>query len=340
MIYSKDDIYKLLNDYFFQIESDNSLRTVILSQQQMLQEILTTFIADNKDKLYDKTKELVRLIKLLYEDGQTNIENTPVLIKQFTDKTLSYNNIGVFAKDGNLSDSLKNLYMYTIIEKIRYAKLQKDSLRDTSSYNRHIAKALTNMRDSLIVLFELGSQYDEVLGVLEKYYEFNRYVNTTKCWTEFYSLMIYLSFSRFAKAKEEEILTLYKRGNLQIEAIKRLIEDKNIYAIDALMNKLMEIAMDDLEGMNNNPSFDLSLPFDSEFLHQFCILFATNSDEKQVDTALDYFIQLDKRASDNVLHMFTCNSNRNPTYGKFITISQNELIKRNSLNYSPNYWLS
>ncbi len=58
------------------------------------------------------------------------------------------------------------------------------------------------MRNDLGALFELGADYAETLPVFEKYFEFNRYVNTIRGWNEFYSLKDYPPVSKISVRKK------------------------------------------------------------------------------------------------------------------------------------------
>ncbi|MFZ7120848.1 MAG: hypothetical protein ACOWWH_07865 [Eubacteriaceae bacterium] len=204
MDYIKKDILKLYHLYFFENQTNLFLDYAFPMDINKYISVLSDFINDNSDELRKKIKPLVKLIKLLYKNKNENAKNLDACIKEFINDTASYKNAGIFAKEAEISDMLKNMYMFDLVEKIRFSKLQKESLRDTSSYNRHIEKSLTNMKNSLIVLFELEADYKEVFAALEKYYEFNRHVNTEKCWSEFNSLKSYSSFNKFLEKKNIE----------------------------------------------------------------------------------------------------------------------------------------
>lgn len=199
MDYIKKDISKLYHLYFFENQTNMFFDYDFSMDINKYISVLSDFINDNNEELKKKTKPLVELIKLLYKNDNT--KNLDACIKEFINDTASYKNAGIFAKETEMSDMLKNMYMFDLVEKIRFSKLQRESLRDTSSYNRHIEKSLTDMKNALIVLFELEADYKELFTALEKYYEFNRHVNTEKCWSEFNSLESYSSFNKFLEEK-------------------------------------------------------------------------------------------------------------------------------------------
>ncbi len=177
---------------------------------------------------------MIKLLICLY-GGECGDINQIVMIHRFIEETGNYQIAGIFKNDIELAGELKNLYMFDLIEKIRFSKMHKESLRDTSTYNRHIKKALTEMRNDLGALFELGADYAETLPVIEKYYEFNRYVNTIRGWNEFYSLKDYPQFQKYLIEKEDTIIHDYEQKGLLTESIQAFLEAKNEKAIAALM---------------------------------------------------------------------------------------------------------
>lgn len=168
-----------------------------IDDSTFVREALAEFIEVHKEELGDKTEEAVNLVRLLYEGNNTDTKNKFALIRKFIDETSCFSFAGIFSRDPELSEGLKNLYFFDLVEKVRFSKMQQESLRDTSTYNRHIEKSLTEMKNALAVLFELGSEYTEVQSVLEKYFEFTRHVNTSKAWLEFDSLKKYPVFQKF-----------------------------------------------------------------------------------------------------------------------------------------------
>lgn len=228
MGYSEKCINKLLHNFFIEKCDLQELTQAISENEELVFILLSKYMYENKNILSNNPMKVIQLIQLLYKDTNVDINNKSSLIKQFIHKTSAYSTMGIFIKDEMLSDELKNLYMFDIVEKIYFSKLQKESLRDTSTYNRHIAKTLTEIRDSVIVLFELQSTNEELISVLEKYYEFNRYVNTPKCWIEFYTLTTYVPFQEFINSKKQELDILYKRGNLIFEALNKNVDISSI----------------------------------------------------------------------------------------------------------------
>lgn len=208
MIYSIDDIKKLLSCYFFSDNNLNSLEEAATNQQQDFIASLISFIEENLQTLEPHLPKLIDLINMLFPEMKKLDDLTNIM--HFIDFTLKNEKelvcnpsfvVKCFTTDINLCNSLKNLYIFRIIEKIRFAKMQKDNLSDPAAYKRHTTKALTAIKDALRVLFELNTDYDELKAILEKYYEFNRQVNTTNCWTEFFSLKGYGTFDQFIKEK-------------------------------------------------------------------------------------------------------------------------------------------
>ncbi|MBF7096481.1 hypothetical protein IWB18_04945 [Alkalibacter sp. M17DMB] len=131
-------------------------------------------------------------------------------IKKLIDDDNLHKDVG-FLAETEMGGQLINLYFFDIVEKIRFSKLQKESLRDTSTYNRHIAKALTEIRNALAVLFELKTSDNELKDILEKYLEFNIHVNTDNCWKEFDSLRGYNVFDSFVRNKDIEKFRNYHK---------------------------------------------------------------------------------------------------------------------------------
>lgn len=209
MIFSIDDIKKLLDRYFFSDSKLTSLEEIATNQKQIFTASLISFIEDNVETLKPHLPKLMGLFRMTFPQMKELDDAT--IIMSFIDYIiiseieLAHNASSImkfFAADVSLSNSLKNFYIFRIIEKIRFAKLQRESLRDTSAYNRHIEKVLTEVKDALRVLFELDTSYDELEAILEKYYEFNRHVNIPSSWIEFFSLKGYDTFNQFIDAKK------------------------------------------------------------------------------------------------------------------------------------------
>lgn len=208
MIYIVDDIKKLLNRYFFFDSKLSTLEEIASNQKQIFIAALVSFIEDNFETLKPPSSKLMDLLPILSPEMKEldDTRNVMILIDYllYKEEQLACNPsviINFFRSDLALADFLKNSYIYRIIEQIRFAKMQRESLRDTTAYNRHIEKILTEVKDALRVLFELGTSYEELEAILEKYYEFNRHVNISSSWIEFFSLKGYETFNRFIKKK-------------------------------------------------------------------------------------------------------------------------------------------
>lgn len=208
MIYSIDDIKKLLNRYFFSDSTLNTLEEAVSNQKQDFITSLISFVEENLQNLELQLPKLIDLIHMLF--SETNKSDNLMNVMHFIDFTLKNEKelvcnpsfvVKCFASDIDLSNALKNLYIFRIIEKVRFAKMQRDSLSDPAAYKRHTTKALTVIKDALRVLFELNADYDELEAILEKYYELNCQVNTTNCWTEFFALKGHGTFDQFIKEK-------------------------------------------------------------------------------------------------------------------------------------------
>ena len=208
MIYSIDDIKKLLSQYFFYNSTLDTLEEVATNQEQFFITSLVSFIEENLETLEPHLQKLIDLIRMLFPEMDKS--DDPTNIMHFIDFTLKNEKelvcnpsfvVKCFASDVNLSNALKNLYIFRIIEKVRFAKMQRDNLADPAAYKRHTTKALKAIKDALRVLFELNEGYDELEAILQKYYELNCQVNTTNCWTEFFSLNGYSAFDQFVKER-------------------------------------------------------------------------------------------------------------------------------------------
>lgn len=126
-----------------------------------------------------------------------------------SDETRSIEDVKTFISEKELQDQaavlkgtqfeegIKNKSYFELAEKIRFAKLQRESLRDTGAYNRHIAKSLHEMKNELMILFELGIEKEEIEAVLEKYLEFTGSVGTKQAWEDYDALKAYPIFSQF-----------------------------------------------------------------------------------------------------------------------------------------------
>lgn len=233
---NKENVMRILDEYFLNINDD----ILKIEDKEFVKHLLSDYIAEKKKNLIDE-KLLIKLLNYLYSGESSDTNQPAVMIHRFIEETGSYQIAAIFKNDIELAGALKNLYMFDLIEKIRFSKMQKESLRDTSTYNRHIEKALTEMRNDLCALFELGADYGETLPVIEKYYEFNRYVNTTKGWNEFYSLKDYPQFQQYLIEREDSIIQDYEQKGLLTESIQTFLDAKNEKAAAAFERVTDEI---------------------------------------------------------------------------------------------------
>ncbi|QSX09075.1 hypothetical protein J0B03_03125 [Alkalibacter rhizosphaerae] len=122
-------------------------------------------------------------------------------IKEFMERNGLEDQAGVL-KGTSYEEGLKNRCYFDLAEKIRFAKMQRESLRDTGAYNRHIAKSLREMNRALVILFELGVGRDEVEPVLKQYLEFTGSVQTKEAWEDYDALKVYPMFLEFDRAND------------------------------------------------------------------------------------------------------------------------------------------
>lgn len=97
-------------------------------------------------------------------------------------------------------EELKNKYFFDATEKIRYANMQEKSLRNTEVYHRHVKKVMTDLRDDIANLFELGVDMIELDPILDKYVEYVKSVNSDEVWAEYRSLEKYDAFKEYVGA--------------------------------------------------------------------------------------------------------------------------------------------
>lgn len=175
----KEVMYSYFELYFTKKDDLVLNREITLGEKKYYIEVLGIYSIDNMEKLKNNSKLWLDLIKYIY-----GIDNDIKAVVQLMKDTQLYKLAGIFSNNNDVSERLKNVFLADLVEKIRFSKLQKESLRDTSTYNRHIAKSLTDMKNDIIVLLELKITQEEILPAIEKYYEFNTFVNTEQCWNE------------------------------------------------------------------------------------------------------------------------------------------------------------
>lgn len=102
--------------------------------------------------------------------------------------------------DNRDNEVLKNKYFFDATEKIRFANLQEKNLRNTAVYLTHIKKIMTDLRDDIANLYELGIEKTEIEPILDKYVEYVKEVNTDEVWAEYKSLEKYEGFKEYVGA--------------------------------------------------------------------------------------------------------------------------------------------
>ena len=107
------------------------------------------------------------IMRSMGHEGDDNL-----LAIKFLDLTEDKSSAKVFIADSVIRESVINNYCSVMANFIVFSTAQRKNLKDTASYNRHIDKALPEMSDSLMILFELGANEGEYLTSLDKYFEF------------------------------------------------------------------------------------------------------------------------------------------------------------------------
>jgi hypothetical protein len=119
-------------------------------------------------------------------------------IKGFMEERGLQHQAGIL-KGSRFEEPMKNKCYFDLAEKIRFAKMQRESLRDTGAYNRHIAKSLSEMKQTLVIIFELGIQPEEILPILQQYQEYTGSVQTEQAWADYDALKVYPVFQQFER---------------------------------------------------------------------------------------------------------------------------------------------
>lgn len=179
----------------------------------------------------------------------------------------------IFAADIELSGLIKNHYMSSLTEQVRFAKAQRANLKDTASYNRHVEKALPVMCFELKVMFALGADLSETKLVLDKYFEYNYYVNREQNWLEFYMLSEYAPFREFMEGEKEELLRLYSRTNIELEGVRYLLESGSEPAIRIYFENIAEAAAVSRANADGILQKTINFPFDAEIVVRFADMF-------------------------------------------------------------------
>ena len=294
---------------------------------------LAQYLLSHRKEVSGEGEKTLSLLKLLEERDGRSYSDDAGLIAMFLEETWVYRAAFAFCQDELLCGALKNRFTFDMIEKIRFSKLQRKNLKDTASYNRHIEKALSEMNGALTALYELGAEDMELEAVLDKYFEFNWYVNTPANWEEFYTLSEYGGFRRFLASRENELLSLYRRSNLAPQSILPLLQEKNPRAADVFFRVLAENAAETpkraaevCEGASG--------VFDPEFLVSFCRLFQP-AYAKEV---LSYFSEENSAAAYNAL----CLAEEFYKRDEYLLMDevQSLLAQKKNGAYTPSGWFS
>lgn len=139
------------------------------------------------------------LKEFLESDEKRSMEDVKIFI---TEKEI--HDQAALLKGTLFEEGIKNKSYFELAEKIRFAKLQRESLRDTGAYNRHIAKSLHEMKNELTILFELGIEREEIEAVLDKFLEYTGSVGTKEAWDDYDALKVYPLFSQFDASRNAD----------------------------------------------------------------------------------------------------------------------------------------
>ena len=140
----------------------------------------------------------------------------------------------LICSDGQLCGTIKNMLISDLAELIRFASVQKKNIKDNAAYNRHLEKVLTDMNREIAALYDLGTDNSEMAAILDKYFEFVCGVNTVYAWEEYYSLPESGGFREYTDSKYNDVLALFRRGNLNAQALCPYITAGDIQAKELL----------------------------------------------------------------------------------------------------------
>ena len=227
---------KILTDCLTK-ESIPPSNETILENRELTQDLLEEILLSDIRMYIDKTDVLTNILSVVY-DTDPNEKITG--IEQFFKQADAYACAGVFLNDSALTEALKNKYMFELLEKIRFAKMQQESLRDTASYNRHIEKVIGEMKDDFVVLYELKSEPDELSAALEKYLTYTISINTISAWSDFHALSHYAPFADHLKEIEPTLLHLFETSSMRADALRYYVEQNDADAIETLRNVFSE----------------------------------------------------------------------------------------------------
>ena len=204
-------------------------------------EVFKQFISDCSFKNYNNEK-IAELFKFLYKVDPVDFGSEQQYLKFMEEMQISSE---LIRSDELLCDVLKNSLIFDLVELIRFASIQKRNIKDNAAYNRHLEKVLSDMNREIAALFDLKTEKSEIEMILDKYFEFNYNVNTSGVWTEFYGLMKYSDFELYIQFKHDEIISMFKRGNLNAQALYPFIIANDNVAKTVLREFYDDILLED-----------------------------------------------------------------------------------------------
>ena len=208
-----------------------------------------SFFKDNEVLVGREYALTLSIIKSVLDKGESRTDYD--VIMKFIKGSEDVNSTIPFKSEEMVSMYIKNQMMFYLIEVVRFSQMQKKNLKDTASYNRHLEKSLSDMTFAIAVSFELGSEVGEIESLLDKYFEFNYYVNTVVCWEGFNSLKVYEEFNKFTMKNEDMLFDMYEKTNLKYESIKDYIEAQNEKAIGVFSKVLIDKISDGKEDIHS-----------------------------------------------------------------------------------------
>ncbi len=234
---------KILTDCLTQESMPPSDET-ILENRELTQDLLEEILLSDIRMYIDKTDVLTNILSVVYD---TDPNDKIAGIEQFFKQADAHACAGVFLNDSALTEALKNKYMFELLEKIRFATMQQESLRDTASYNRHIEKVIGEMKDDFVVLYELESEPDELSAALEKYLTYTISINTISAWSDFHALSHYAPFADHLKEIKPTLLHLFETSGMRADALRYYVEQNDEDVIQTLRDVFSETKTEEPE---------------------------------------------------------------------------------------------
>lgn len=332
----KDDLKTALRKYLL-TDCQTDLPALVCTDRKLASDTLKELISEQKEALKAHTDKITAVLTVLYNDSNADLSDPVSVFYRYIADSYLYKDASVCQNDELLCGGLKNKYLFDLIEKIRFAKMQRESLRDTTSYNRHIEKSISDMRNDLTVLFELRCTYEETAAVLEKYLEYNINVNTARNWLKLDGLSKYEPFRKFLMQSKDQILNLYSRGSIRTESLKYFVESKDVQTIEIYMKTLVQTAAEDRAKAEEMISADVCFPFDGVYIGSVVDLFSADAEKSQL--LLDQFMTSDKKASLNVLALLKDQCQDDNQY-ETICSKTEAYLQSVQYQYNSKNWLS